>query len=157
MKVPLELKTKSEDETREIGRRLGAVAEPGDLIGLYGPLGAGKTCLVRGLAEGLGISAERVRSPSFTLVATYSGGRLPLFHIDLYRMEPTADDRMALREYLYGSGVCVVEWFDHFGEPAEHLAVTLAYAGIDERRISLHASGGRFGRLMEAVKNQVRC
>ena len=88
----------------------------GELIGLVGELGAGKTCLVRGLAEGLGIAPRKVRSPTFTLVNEYSGGRLPLYHIDLYRLVPSPVDRMALRDYLYGDGVCVVEWFERLGE-----------------------------------------
>lgn len=151
-----ELWASNEEETRAVGRALAGAVAAGDLLGLYGPLGAGKTCLVRGLAEGLGVPPDRVRSPSFTLVHAYNGGRLPLYHVDLFRLEPSAEDRLALREYLYGEGVCVVEWFDRLGEAAEHLTVELRYAGTNERRIRLVASGSKYERLIEAVEGEPR-
>src|SRR5262245_9466547 len=123
----LRLSTCSEDETRVFGAQLGRRFRGGELIGLYGELGAGKTCLVRGIAEGLRISPHKVRSPTFTLVNEYSGGRLPLYHVDLYRLTPSDLDRMALREYLYGAGVCAVEWMDRLGEHAPHLRVDLTF------------------------------
>jgi len=153
--MELELHTRAEEETRAVGRALGRVLAGGELIGLYGPLGAGKTSLVRGLAEGLGIPPEHVRSPSFTLATTYRGGRLPLHHIDLFRLVPTPLDRLALREYMFGDEVCVVEWFDHFGEAVDHLAVELAYAAVpDERRLSIRASSGRYCRLIEEFRSR---
>jgi len=130
-----------------VGRALAA----GDLVGLCGPLGAGKTCLVRGIAEGLGVPPDRVRSPSFTLVTNYAGGRLPLYHLDLFRVTPTPLDRLALREYMYGDGACVIEWFDRWGEAVEHLRIDLAYAGFHDRRIRMKGSGDRYGRLLETV------
>ncbi len=150
--MSLELIVHSEDETRALGRCLGTLLAPGDIVGLYGELGAGKTCLVRGLAEGLGILPERVRSPTFTLMSTYRGGRLLLHHVDLYRLSPSEDDRIALREVLYGDAVSAVEWFDRFGEETEHLRIEILYAGAHERRILLDAGGGRYHRLIEAVK-----
>src|SRR5713101_8399094 len=81
--------THSEAETRAVGARLGRLARNGDLIGLCGELGTGKTCLVRGLAEALEVPAHKVRSPSFTLINEYGGGRLPLYHVDLYRLAPS--------------------------------------------------------------------
>src|SRR5262245_47467438 len=100
----LVIESQSEEQTRAFGRLLADRLRGGELIGLTGALGAGKTVLVRGLAEGLGIAERKVRSPSFTLINEYGGGRLPLYHIDLYRMIPSEPDRLALREYLYGSG-----------------------------------------------------
>ena len=147
--------TRSEDETRAFGARLARLLAAGDLIGLCGELGAGKTCLVRGIAEGLGIAPHKVRSPSFTLVNEYSGGRLPLYHIDLYRLAPTDVDRMALREYLYGDGICVVEWFERLGEDASHLHVQLTFVGENERLLVATARGERYGELLTLTRREL--
>ncbi len=82
-----ELTTTSAEETEAVGERLGRALGGGELIGLVGDLGAGKTCFVRGLARGLGVEPERVHSPSFTMVTEYRGGRVPLTHVDLYRLD----------------------------------------------------------------------
>jgi tRNA threonylcarbamoyladenosine biosynthesis protein TsaE len=141
----------SEEETRQIGIRLGKQVRAGDLIGLYGELGSGKTCLVRGLAEGLGVSPQKVRSPTFTLVNEYSGGRLPLYHMDLYRLVPSAVDRMALRDYLYGDGVCVVEWFERLGEEAPHLEIEFTFVGENERTLMVAVRGVQYDALLNAL------
>lgn len=147
----VEIDSAGEDDTYEIGRRLGSAVEAGDLVGLVGPLGAGKTCLVRGLAAGMGLAPERVRSPSFTLIATYRGARRTLHHVDLFRLDPSADDRMALREYFHGDAVCVVEWFERLGEHVDHLPIEISYAGSHGRRIRVGPGGDRYRRLLEAV------
>lgn len=107
--------SRSPEETRALGRQWGATARPGWVIGLEGELGSGKTQLVKGLALGLGCSA-RVHSPTFALVHEYPGGRLPLVHLDLYRLSGAAALRSAgLEEYLFApAGVVVVEWFDRW-------------------------------------------
>jgi tRNA threonylcarbamoyladenosine biosynthesis protein TsaE len=134
--TPIELTTASEDETRAVGRRLGEVLRGGERIGLAGELGAGKTCLVRGLAEGLGVPPEQVRSPSFPILLPYSGGRLPLFHIDLFRLPAGDIDSLALREYIYGAGVCAIEWYENLDEPlSDFLAISLQLVGPQERRL----------------------
>lgn len=103
-------------ETEALGETWGRAAERGRVIGLCGDLGAGKTQLVKGLARGLGISA-RVQSPSFTLVNVYSGGRLTLFHLDLFRLDTPGQIAAAgLEEYLEPAGVTVIEWADRWGE-----------------------------------------
>ncbi len=109
--------THSPDETQALGARWGAEAHPGWIIGLIGDLGAGKTQLVKGLAQGIGITS-RVQSPTFTLVHEYTCGRFPLYHLDLYRLEDEAAIRSAgLEQYLYQSmGVTVVEWADRWPE-----------------------------------------
>lgn len=150
---PLTLVSRSEDETRAFGARLAGVLDAGDLVGLRGDLGAGKTCLVRGLAEGLGIPASRVRSPTFTLIAEYSGGRLPLYHLDLYRLEPTDVDRLALREYLDSDGICVVEWFEHLHETGDRLEVHLTFVGPTARRLVVSAYGARYDRLLDQLRS----
>jgi tRNA threonylcarbamoyladenosine biosynthesis protein TsaE len=145
--------THNEDETRAVGVRVAAQLHGGELIGLCGDLGSGKTMFVRGVAEGLAIPASKVRSPSFTLVNEYSGGRLPLYHIDLYRMSPSDVDRMALREYLYGDGVCVVEWFDRLGEEAARLAIDFTFVGENERMLVASAHGEGYDALLTAMRN----
>jgi tRNA threonylcarbamoyladenosine biosynthesis protein TsaE len=137
------------EATEDVGRRLGAACRGGELIGLVGQLGTGKTCLARGVAAGLGIAPTRVRSPSFTLIAEH-GGRLPLFHIDLYRLDTASPEELWLREYLFGCGVAVVEWFDRLCPPVadEQLCITLAFAGGDERILSFAASGAKHRALL---------
>ena len=107
--------THSPEETQQIGEGWGRAAPPGWVIGLTGELGAGKTQLVKGLAHGLGVPV-RVHSPTFTLVNEYRGGRLPLFHIDLYRLEtPEQITGAGLEEYLAGPiGVVVIEWAERW-------------------------------------------
>lgn len=117
----------SVEETEAIGRRLGAVLRPGMVIACRGDLGAGKTAFTRGLARGLGCR-ERVTSPTFTIVNEYEGGRLPLFHFDLYRLEG-AEDLFGIGwdDYLDRGGVCAVEWSERAAEvlPPETVWVTL--------------------------------
>lgn len=138
----------NEDDTRVIASRLASELEGGTLLGLLGDLGAGKTAFVRGLAAGLGVPSGRVRSPTFTLVNEYGGGRLPLYHIDLYRLEPTEVDKLALREYLYGDGVCAVEWFERLGDETEALKIHFTFVDADRRRLLADAPGGRYDALL---------
>jgi tRNA threonylcarbamoyladenosine biosynthesis protein TsaE len=148
-----EIETHGEEETRAAARRVAARLTGGERVALAGELGAGKTAFVRGLAEGLGISPGVVRSPSFTLVLPYEGGRLPLYHIDLFRLAPSALDRLALREYLYGSGVCAIEWFERLGEPlTDGLEITLTFVGPEVRRLVAVARGVRYHPLLDALK-----
>jgi len=150
----LTIESHSEEETRAFGGRVARQLRGGELIGLRGELGAGKTVLVRGLAEGLGISERKVRSPSFTLINEYGGGRLLLYHIDLYRMMPSESDRLALREYLYGPNVCVVEWFERLGETAAHLAIDCTFVGEHTRSLVVSARGARYDALLDALRNE---
>lgn len=96
------------------GRELGYAAHAGDVFGLVGDLGAGKTQLVKGLVEGVGCSAP-VTSPTFTLIHEYEGGRAPVYHFDFYRLDTAeAAMQLGLDEYLFGDGICVIEWADRF-------------------------------------------
>ena len=105
----------SEEQTVAFGKELASLLKNGDVVSLTGPLGAGKTCLIRGIALGLGIDNDDIKSPSFTLVNEYYGA-LPLFHIDLYRVkEPSEFYEIGLDDYLMRDGVVAVEW----GEKAE--------------------------------------
>jgi len=151
----VEVLTHGEEETNAIGRMLAELLAGGERIGLSGELGAGKTCFVRGLAEGLGIAPEKVRSPSFTLVIPYEGGRLPLYHIDLFRIRPGELDRMALREYLYGDGVCAVEWFEQLGEPLDDfLEISLTFVEEETRRLLAVGHGVRYEPFLNVLRER---
>jgi tRNA threonylcarbamoyladenosine biosynthesis protein TsaE len=104
--------TPSEDETAAVARALAPRLKPGDVVLLSGNLGAGKTAFVRGLAEGLGIDPADVSSPTFTIVHEYRGGRLTLYHVDLYRLEQTATNDLGLEEMGVADGVLAIEWPD---------------------------------------------
>jgi tRNA threonylcarbamoyladenosine biosynthesis protein TsaE len=143
--VVREVQTASPAETEALGERLGATADGGEVVGLEGELGAGKTCFVRGLARGLGADADAVASPTFIIATEYLGGRRPLHHVDLYRLEPPLADTLFLREVLYGEGVAAVEWFDRL-LPAcagDALRVALTHGEGDRRTIRLTAHGAR--------------
>ena len=136
--------TRSPEETRALGERLGRVLQPGDVVSLVGELGAGKTCLVQGLARGAGVPADRrVASPTFTIVNEHAG-RFPLYHVDLYRLERESElEEIGLADYLESGGVAVVEWFDRFPDwkPPDHLELTLHITGDESRRIEARATG----------------
>lgn len=132
----------SADATRAIGARLGQAARPGDVIALSGDLGAGKTCLVQGLAAGLGVGGP-VTSPTFVLVAEYAG-RLPLYHVDLYRTERLEEIRaLGLEEMFDGDGVTVVEWAEKADPilPARTIRVRIEGVGDEPREIEVAGLG----------------
>ena len=104
--------THSEAETAAVAREIAAGLRPGDVLLLSGNLGAGKTAFVRGLAEGLGVDPEDVSSPTFTLIHEYRGGRLTLYHADLYRLERAATEDLGLEEFGVNDGVLAIEWPD---------------------------------------------
>jgi len=104
--------THSEEETADAARELAATLRAGDVVLLSGNLGAGKTAFVRGLASGLGVNPEDVSSPTFTLVHEYRGGRLTLYHADLYRLEKVATEDLGLEEMGVSDGVLAIEWPD---------------------------------------------
>ncbi len=136
------LTSRSPAETERIGEQFGRAAAPGWVIGITGGLGAGKTCLVRGIARALKVP-ERVQSPTFALVHEYRGGIVPLYHLDLYRLD-TAEQIIAagLDDYLDPrEGITVVEWYDRWtGPPPPRLhAIRIEDAGPEERLIHHHA------------------
>ncbi len=147
----LTVRTGSPAETRRLGARLGRLLRPGDIVLLSGELGSGKTCLVQGIARGLGVSGP-VTSKSFVLLGEYEG-RLPLYHADLYRLEePGQAEELALTEYC-APGALVVEWAERAWEvfPPEHLLVGLKIAGERERVLSFQARGARYEALLDAL------
>jgi tRNA threonylcarbamoyladenosine biosynthesis protein TsaE len=131
------LQTASEEETAAVGERLAAQLRPGDVVLLYGELGAGKTAFVRGLARGLGASDIEVSSPTFTLIQEY-GGRVSLYHVDLYRLDPKEVEDLGLDELVSGDGVVAIEWAERWhGRPDDAIEVRLEHAGEDRRRIEV--------------------
>lgn len=133
------VETRSPEETRAFAATMAGDAAPGDVLALFGELGAGKTEFVRGYAEGLGVDASAVTSPTFTIVNEYEG-RMPVYHFDAYRVKG-ADELTALGldEYLFGDGVCLIEW----PEQVDHLLPAAAV----RLRFEHTASGRRIRRL----------
>jgi tRNA threonylcarbamoyladenosine biosynthesis protein TsaE len=147
------VRTASVEETVALGERLGRAAAPGDLLCLWGDLGAGKTQLVKGIARGLGIG-DTVNSPTFILMNEYAG-RLPLFHVDLYRLAGAADALAGgVIDDRQIDGVTVVEWPDRMGDilPVGRLDVRIDGSGDEVREIEVVTADPRFGRLVEAVR-----
>src|ERR1700704_105160 len=130
--------THSEIETAAAGRDLASRLSAGSVVLLFGDLGAGKTAFVRGLAEGLGIPAENVSSPTFTIMQEYRGGRLPLFHVDLYRLNDSHEvDDLGVDE-IAADGVLAVEWGEKLREvPDGAIGIRITDAGGDMRTIEL--------------------
>lgn len=128
----------SEAATRAIAAALAADLQAGALVLLSGDLGAGKTAFVRGLAQGLGIDPDEVTSPTFTLVHEYRGGRLPLIHVDLYRLDRAELDEVGLDQDLAAQGVTAVEWAERLvGKYVHAIAVHIRDRGGDERSIDI--------------------
>ncbi len=130
----------SEEETFELGRSLARRLRGGELLLLEGDLGLGKTVFARGLATGLGVAPEDVSSPSFTLVQEYTGGRVPMFHVDLYRVETVEEiQSIGLEEIISSGGVVVVEWGERLPPFYRRNAFTVHFhdIGEDSRRIEL--------------------
>lgn len=155
--VPLQLVSHSPEQTQDLGRLLGKLAQAGDIVLLVGNLGSGKTCLTQGIAWGLGVE-EYAFSPTFILVREYHG-RLPLYHIDLYRLDRIEEIiDLTLEEYLYGEGVCVIEWAEKGKEvlPGENLLIKLDYLSPTERSFSLEPHGERYEQLMQSFKAKLK-
>ncbi len=149
----VELASAGEEDTERIGYAIGCRLRGGERLALSGELGAGKTCLVRGLAAGLGVDRELVRSPSFPVILPYEGGRLPLYHIDLFRQAEGAGDVEELREYLYGEGVAAVEWWERLPEPlTDYLSVAITFVGTERRSLVVEQHGVGYDRALDALR-----
>ena len=150
----LELISHSPEETQKFGVRIGELALAGDIFLLVGTLGAGKTCLTQGIAWGLDIK-EYTLSPSFVIVRELYG-RLPLYHIDLYRLDHIEEIvELGLDDYLYGNGVCVIEWAEKGLSilPPEHLMIKISYLSDIERNFQLEPSGKRYLEIATQLKD----
>jgi tRNA threonylcarbamoyladenosine biosynthesis protein TsaE len=150
---PVVLTVADPQAMRDLGARLAAVAGPGDLLCLYGELGAGKTQLAKGFGAGLGI-ADTINSPTFVLMAEYAG-RLPLFHVDLYRLADGVDAAAdGLLDDRQEDGVTLIEWADRLGErlPPSRLDVRIDGAGEAPRTVTLDPSDERHARFAAAAR-----
>jgi tRNA threonylcarbamoyladenosine biosynthesis protein TsaE len=137
---PNTLTTASEEETGAAGRDLAAALGPGSVVLLFGDLGAGKTAFVRGMAQGLGVDPGDVSSPTFTLLQEYRGGRVPLFHADLYRLNDAREVEELGLEELAADGVLAIEWSEKLPRtPAQAIRVSIKDAGDNTRRITFDA------------------
>ena len=140
--------TNSPEETRALGKKIGALAEPGDVYTLVGELGVGKTVFTQGIAEGLGIT-EPVSSPTFTIVQIYEEGRLPFYHFDVYRIGDLEEmDEIGYEDYFYGQGLCMIEWANLIEEilPEKRYDVTIEKnpeKGFDYRKIIIKGRDGK--------------
>ena len=152
-KIAYEIVSRSPEQTQKLGVRIGELALPGDTFLLVGDLGAGKTCLTQGIAWGLNIK-EYTLSPSFVVVRELHG-RLPLYHIDLFRLNHIKEIvDLGLDDYLYGEGVCVVEWAEKGFSvlPVEHLVIQINYLSDTERSFQLKPNGKRYQKLLAQLK-----
>ncbi len=165
----LELSLSDADATRHLGKVIAEAVKRQAVVALRGPLGAGKTTLVQGVGEGLGVS-EVINSPTFTMLNEYHSGRLPLYHLDLYRIkdDPVSATglggkqqlellRTELDEFIHGSGITLIEWAEHFETylPLDHLLIDLLYAGQDPdsgRRATIRACGEASADLKCAIE-----
>ena len=148
----IELISQSPEQTQQLGINMGKLALPGDVFLLSGELGTGKTCLTQGIAWGLGIE-EYAMSPSFVIMREHYG-RLPLYHIDLYRLDRIEESMdLGLDDYLYGSGVCVVEWAEKALSimPVKHLLIEISYLSDTERSFRMKPSGESYLELADRL------
>ncbi len=149
----LKLISHSPEQTQELGKRIGELALVGDVFLLTGKLGAGKTCLTQGIAWGLDIN-EYTLSPTFVIMRELYG-RLPLYHIDLYRLDRIEESiDLGLDDYLYGQGVCVVEWAEKALSilPTEHLLIKIDYLSDTERSFQMEPTGQRYREIVAQLK-----
>jgi tRNA threonylcarbamoyladenosine biosynthesis protein TsaE len=142
------LYTASPEETIELARRLGELVEPGTVLTLEGDLGAGKTHFTKGLASGLGVK-RIVNSPTYTIIKEYQG-RLPLYHMDVYRVHDGNED-LGFDDYFYGEGITVIEWASLIGEqlPHERLEIKFFHQGDQQRKIIFTPKGERYNLLCQ--------
>ena len=149
----LKVVTYAPDQTRELGKKLGSLIDGSFLITLSGELGAGKTTFTQGLGRGLEIT-RNVTSPTFTLMKSYKG-RLPLYHIDAYRLEDIDQD-LGFEEYVDGDGVCVIEWSNFIEDvlPEERLSINLTISDDDSRMLVFSAYGDKYEEVLERLCTQ---
>lgn len=147
----MEIVSKKAKDTEKLAKKIAQFLKPQDIILLDGDLGAGKTTFTKGLALGLGIK-KNVKSPTFTIVREYHEGRLPLYHMDVYRLEDASADDIGLDEYFNGDGVSVVEWSQFIDNelPNEYLIIHIIKdeQNDDQRKIVIEAKGERYQELL---------
>ncbi|MEO8340396.1 MAG: tRNA (adenosine(37)-N6)-threonylcarbamoyltransferase complex ATPase subunit type 1 TsaE [Nitrospirota bacterium] len=157
--LPWTLVSTSHQHTDRLGQAIGCVLRGGETIALYGPLGAGKTALVRGIAQGLGASPATVTSPTFVVIHEYDQGRLPLAHVDLYRIRtPRELESTGLIEYLSGQTVTAIEWADKglAALPQDRIEITIDHRAMQSRTVQFRATGPKSDEVITLVRRQYR-
>ncbi len=155
---PLDLILSSPGETESLGYAIGRLLQGGEVLALIGELGVGKTALVRGIVVGLDVPADSVTSPTFVIVHEYQG-RLPIIHIDLYRLQkPDEADSIGLLDYFTDDVVVAIEWADRFPRllPEDRLEVSITHRTRTTRAVRLEARGSRSRTLLAQIKNRER-
>lgn len=154
--MKIELISHSPSETVKIGKKIGKFFQKGNVIGLSGNLGAGKTTLIKGIAQGLGVDEKQyVRSPSFVLAHQYEG-KIPVYHMDLYRLSPKQTREFEYEEYIFGDGVCIIEWAEKMGEvfTREGLNINLEFLKENQdRKITIKAEG-KYAKLIKELQKK---
>lgn len=147
----MEIVTVSPEETKELGKKIAALLQPGDVIALWGDLGAGKTAFTQGIGLGLEIK-KNITSPTFNIIKEYQGV-LPLYHFDLYRIEGDLE-QLGCEEYFYGEGITIIEWPERAGEflPAKRLEIHINKLGENERLFRLVPFGPRAEEIVKGVE-----
>jgi tRNA threonylcarbamoyladenosine biosynthesis protein TsaE len=151
----LTVRSASPEETVEIGRVLSEQLLPGDFLNLNGSLGAGKTLLVKGVGQGLGLDPDLVTSPTFSIMNEYTGIEPPLYHFDLYRLQNDLElEQIGYEDYFYGSGITVVEWGDRFRYrlPEQRVDIVLESFGHKDRKLIVVGQGLRGKQVEEQLR-----
>lgn len=152
----MKIVTTSAEATIRLGQRLGRYLKAGDVLALIGELGSGKTTLVKGIAQGLGVKQkEHICSPSFVLIKEYTG-RIPLFHLDLYRLDKVSDIKyLGVEEYLFDDGVCAIEWAEKMRMLLpDYFEINLTVKGEQKREIKFCAHSKRYEALLKSLFNR---
>ncbi len=156
--MKIEIISNSASQTKEIGEKIGKLLHKGDILGLTGNLGAGKTTIIQGIARGLGVDKKQyVRSPSFVLAHQYEG-RMPIYHMDLYRLNAKEISDLGYEEYIFGEGVCIIEWFEKMGRipVKEWLHINLEFLKDDNhRKLTINAKG-KYEKLIKELAKIVK-
>jgi tRNA threonylcarbamoyladenosine biosynthesis protein TsaE len=150
------MESRSVEQTVYMAETLGSLLQPGSIITLEGDLGAGKTHFSQGIARGLGVQGI-VNSPTFSLIKEYQGTKLTLYHMDLYRISLEEAEELGLEEYLFGEGVCIIEWADRIEDilPENRLLIEIGIRGSQERNIRVGARGPEYAALLSEWRLQL--
>lgn len=151
----MQIITANPKQTIGLGKAISGFLQKGDTVALFGNLGSGKTALVKGIAKGLRVKSQIVNSPSFVLLKEYKG-RLPLYHFDFYRIKRGEEIYgVGLEEFLFGKGICVIEWADRIREflPKQYLGIELEFKDKHRRKIRMIGFGKRYKELVKKYEN----
>ena len=154
----IEFVTKDALETKKVGLIIAESAFPNGLILLTGDLGAGKTTLTGGIANGLGVN-EKISSPTFNILKCYFKAKIPLYHIDAYRLEEGTNKDIGLEEFIDGDGLCVIEWPSYINEliPNNYLSINIEHVEGNIRRFKIESKDNRWNKVISLLKEEFIC